>query len=40
MWLIGTLVFKQCAFCSANFVCDENKSMFLSVILPRDGCIS
>ncbi len=27
------------AFCSANFVCDENNSMFSSVILPTDRCI-
>ncbi len=28
------------AFCSANFVCDENNSTFSSVILPTDRCIS
>ncbi len=28
------------AFCSANFVCDENNSTFSSVILPTDSCIS
>ncbi len=28
------------AFCTANFVCDENNSMFSSVILPTDRCIS
>ncbi len=28
------------AFCGANFVYDENNSMFSSVILPTDRCIS
>ncbi len=28
------------AFCSANFVCDENNSTFSAVILPTDRCIS
>ncbi len=27
-------------FCIASFVCDENNSAFLSVILPTDQCIS